>query len=77
MKTLIYILFSILIGSNIDLGNSRVFFGENVINLSSKKSHLEFKRNKYPFEKINNNDKSVEKRRHKRRRKVRPPRQGK
>ena len=77
MKTLIYILFSILFGSNIDSQKSYVFSGIDVINLSSKKSHLEFKRNKYPFEKINNNDKSVEKRRHKRRRKVRPPRQGK
>ena len=77
MKTLLYILFSILIGSNIDSEKSYVFFGDDVINLSSKKSRLEFKRNKYPFEKINNNDKSVEKRRHKRRRKVRPPRQGK
>ena len=77
MKTLLYILFSILIGSDIDLEKSHVFSGDNVINLSSKKSHLEFKRNKYPFEKINNNDKSIEKRRHKRRRKVRPPRQGK
>ena len=77
MKTLLYILFSILIGSNIDSEKSYVFSGDDVINLSSKKSHLEFKRNKYPFEKINNSDKSVEKRRHKRRRKVRPPRQGK
>ena len=77
MKILLYILFSMLIGSNIDSERSYVFSGDNVINLSSKKSHLEFKRNKYPFEKINNNDKSVEKRRHKRRRKVRPPRQGK
>ena len=77
MKTLLYISFSILIGSNIDSEKSYVFSGIDVINLSSKKSHLEFKRNKYPFEKINNNDKSVEKRRHKRRRKVRPPRQGK
>lgn len=77
MKTLLYILFSMLIGSNFDSEKSYVFSGDNVINLSSKKSHLEFKRNKYPFEKINNNDKSIEKRRHKRRRKVRPPRQGK
>jgi len=77
MKMLLYILFSILIGSNIDSEKTYVFSGDNVINLSSKKGHLEFKRNKYPFEKINNNDKSVEKRRHKRRRKVRPPRQGK
>ena len=74
---LLYILFSILIGSNNDSEESYVFSGDDVINLSSKKSHLEFKRNKYPFEKIINNDKSVEKRRHKRRRKVRPPRQGK
>jgi len=49
---------------------------EDVIMLTAKKTHFELK-NRTGFSNKNINEKALEKRRHKRRRKVRPPKHGK
>ena len=49
---------------------------EDVITLTAKKTHYELK-NRTGFSNKNINENALEKRRHKRRRKVRPPKHGK
>ena len=54
-----------------------VFSGENLIKLTSQNNQLELKRKSDISSLKKKDDISSEKRRHKRRRKVRPPKQGK
>ena len=56
--------------------NTIVFSGDNLIKLTSQNSQLDLKR-KSDITSLKKKDLSTEKRRHKRRRKVRPPKQGK
>ncbi len=54
-----------------------VFSGDNLIKLTSQKNQLDLKRKSEITSLKKKDDISTEKRRHKRRRKVRPPKQGK
>ena len=57
--------------------NTVVFSGDNLIKLTSQKNQLDLKRKSDITSLKKKDDISTEKRRHKRRRKVRPPKQGK
>ena len=78
MKILIIIGFSLCLmmaGSRSSSGVT-VLSGEDVLVLSAPKVKTELKR-RTDFTKKKANDNALQKRRHKRRRKVRPPKQGK
>ena len=79
MKKLLIILFGICFVSagNKHLVDTIVFSGHNLIKLTSQNNQLGLKRKSDITSLKKKDDLSSEKRRHKRRRKVRPPKQGK
>ena len=79
MKKILIILFGIFFVSaeNRLSVDTIVFCGENLIKLTSQNNQLELKRKSDISSLKKKDDISSEKRRHKRRRKVRPPKQGK
>ena len=78
MKKLIIIVFSLclLIAGSRGPSGVTVLSGEDVLVLSVSKVQIELKR-RTDFTEKKANDNALYKRRHKRRRKVRPPKQGK
>ena len=79
IKNLLIILFGICIvsaGNRLSV-DTFVFSGDNLIKLTSLNNQLELKRKSDIITLKKKDDISTEKRRHKRRRKVRPPKQGK
>ena len=78
-KILLILLFtlSFVFSGNTTQRNTIVYSGDDLIKLSYQKSQLDFKRKSDKFNLKKKDDISTEKRRHKRRRKVRPPKQGK
>ena len=79
MKKLLIILFTISTGYSINkpLENTVILSGEKLIKLTSQSSQLELKRKNNITSLKQKDDITAEKRRHKRRRKVRPPKEGK
>ena len=79
IKNLLILLFGICFVSagNRPSVDTIVFFGDNLIKLTSLNNQLELKRKSDISSLKKKDDISTEKRRHKRRRKVRPPKQGK
>lgn len=78
MKKLIIIGFSfcLMMAGNRSSSGVTVLSGEDVLVLSASKVQTELKR-RTDFSEKKANDDALQKRRHKRRRKVRPPKQGK
>ena len=79
MKKLLIILLGICFVSAGDRFSDQtiVFSGDNLIKLTSQNNQLDLKRKSDITSLKKKDDLSTEKRRHKRRRKVRPPKQGK
>ncbi len=78
MKNILIILFSVcfVFSGEKNSINTIVSSGNQLIKLTSLNNHLDLKRKK-DIDHLKKKDISTEKRRHKRRRKVRPPKQGK
>lgn len=79
MKKILIILLGVcfVFAGNRNSVDTIVFSGEQLIKLSSQKNQLDLKRKSDITALKKKEDLSTEKRRHKRRRKVRPPKQGK